>query len=259
VDEQEAELSGQLVQASKLATVGELAAGIAHEINNPLAIIAEESGLIRDMNDPRFGQSLTPDELNEHLDIIHQETFRCRDITRKLLGFVRQEAVDLAQHDIRKILDNVVDGMLGREFELSNIQVVKNYSPQVPEITTDRNQLEQVFLNLFKNAYDAMEGEGTLTIHAGSTPTHLNITISDTGCGMTNSQIEKIFMPFFTTKEVGKGTGLGLSVSYGIIKSLHGNIYVDSKPDVGSMFTVELPLLWERRSRRSEMVIKNKE
>ncbi|MCB2212287.1 hypothetical protein KQI52_09275 [bacterium] len=251
-DAQSAELSGQLVHAAKLATVGELAAGIAHEINNPLAIIAEETGLVRDLMDPRFGRSLSPAQLNEHLDIIHQATFRCRDITRKLLGFVRQESVNLGEHDVRQILDNVVDGLLGREFELSGIRVVKDYSPHVPEITTDRHLLEQVFLNLVKNAYDAMDGTGTLTLHVSATPACLSISVSDTGSGIPPELLEKIFMPFYTTKEVGKGTGLGLSVSFGIIKSLQGNIYVDSKPGVGSMFTVELPVVWKSSARTSD-------
>jgi two-component system NtrC family sensor kinase len=253
IDAQEAELSGQLVQAAKLATVGELAAGIAHEINNPLAIIAEEAGLVRDKLDPAMGFPLTDDDLRDHLANIHEAAFRARDITRKLLGFVRQTEVDLGHHNLRDILDHVVDGLLGSEIETSNIRVVRDYSPSIPGVLTDRNQIEQVLLNLVKNACDAMDGDGTLTLHVSATPTHVSASVSDTGCGMGPDLREKIFMPFFTTKDVGKGTGLGLSVSYGIVKSLRGDIYVDSKPGVGSMFTVELPLDWDapRRQERS--------
>lgn len=132
--------------------------------------------------------------------------------------------------------------MLGRELELSNIRVVRDYSPHLPEITTDRHQLEQVFLNIVKNAIDAMENEGTLTVHTSSIHSRVIISISDTGVGMTREQVDKAFLPFFTTKEVGKGTGLGLSVSYGIIKGLRGQISVDSELGRGSMFTIELPL-----------------
>ncbi len=242
-DQTEAELSGQLVQASKLASVGELAAGIAHEINNPLAIIAEEVGLVKDLTDPEFSQGLTREELLPHLQIVHDAAFRCRDITRKLLGFVRQTDVKLGRHNIQEIVDTVVDGFLGREFELSNIKVIKDYSPDMPEIFTDRNQLEQVFLNLVKNAFDAMEGEGTLTLHISHTIDKITVSVSDTGCGMSPEVLEKIFMPFYSTKEVGKGTGLGLSVSFSIIKNLGGQIYVDSKPGKGSMFAVELPIV----------------
>jgi two-component system NtrC family sensor kinase len=242
VDAQKAQLSGQFVQAAKLATVGELAAGIAHEINNPLAIIAEEAGLVRDKLDPEMGFPLTDDDLRDHLANIHDAAFRARDITRKLLGFVRQTEVELGHHDLREVLDHVVDGLLGSEIETSNVAVVRAYSPSIPDVLTDRNQIEQVLLNLVKNACDAMAGDGTLTLHVSATPTHVSASVSDTGCGIPPEMREKIFMPFFTTKEVGKGTGLGLSVSYGIVQSLHGDIYVDSKPGVGSMFTVELPI-----------------
>ncbi len=240
-DETEAELSGQLVQAAKLASVGELSAGIAHEINNPLAIITENVGLVKDLLDPEFSETISQEELMPHLDEIHNAAFRCRDITRKLLGFVRQTEVKLDKHNIHEILDNVVDGLLGSEFELSDINIDKNYCLNMKKIVTDRNQLEQVFLNLAKNAFDAMEGTGTFTIHTEKDDEGITVSMSDSGCGVTPEQLEKIFMPFFTTKEVGKGTGLGLSVSYGIVKSLGGDIYVDSKVGKGTIFTIKLP------------------
>ena len=161
----EAELSGQLVQAAKLASVGELAAGIAHEINNPLAIIAEEVGVIRDSLDPSLTESDDePLNLPEHLDYIHEAVFRCRDITRKLLTFVRQTEVRVEPHDLHEILDEVLDVMLGNELAISNVVVEREYDHRIPEIPTDRNQLAQVFVNLVKNAIDAMPGGGTLTV-----------------------------------------------------------------------------------------------
>ncbi len=242
MDQTEADLSGQLVRAAKLASVGELAAGIAHEINNPLAIIAEEVGLIQDLKNPEFRDSLTPKRLDRHLANIHDATFRCRDITRKLLGFVRQEEVKLEEADVQEILDGVVDGMLGSSISVTNVKVIKDYSLDLPRIVTDRGQLEHVFLNLVKNALDAMRGEGTLILHTSRTETGVAISVTDTGCGMSPETLERIFVPFFTTKEVGKGTGLGLSVSLGIVHGLGGQIFVSSKVGQGSRFTVDLPL-----------------
>jgi two-component system NtrC family sensor kinase len=243
VERHEAELSGQLVQAAKLASVGELAAGIAHEINNPLAIIAEEVGVLKDAIDPELIEEGDPPlDLPEHLDAIHEAVFRCRDITRKLLGFVRQTEVRLEQQDLHAILDDVLDGMLGNELAISSVVVVREYDSAVHPILTDRNQLVQVFVNLVKNAVDAMQpGGGTLTITTRHADGHVAIAIRDTGCGIAPDQLEQIFMPFYTTKDPGKGTGLGLSVSYTIIKTFGGTVRVDSAPGRGTTFTVELP------------------
>jgi two-component system NtrC family sensor kinase len=241
-EQHEAELSGQLVHAAKLASVGELAAGIAHEINNPLAIIAEEVGVLKDSLDPSLVQEGDePVDLPEHLDAIHEAVFRCRDITRKLLTFVRHTEVRVEPHLIREILDDVLDEMLGNELAISNVQVIRKYDTSITPILTDRNQLVQVFVNLIKNAMDAMPGGGTLTVTTARRGDKVAVSIRDTGCGMTPEQMEKVFLPFFTTKDPGKGTGLGLSVSYTIIQNFGGAFYVDSAPGKGSVFTVELP------------------
>jgi len=240
-DETEASLSGQLVHAAKLASVGELAAGIAHEINNPLAIIAEEVGLIKDLHSPEFAALMTPERLERHLGNIHDATFRCRDITRKLLGFVRQDEVKLEDHDIRVILDGVVDGMLGTSISLTNVEVVKEYARDLPQVLIDRGQIEQVFLNLVKNAVDAMEETGRLTLAVTGTAEAVTVSVTDTGVGLEPEQVERVFQPFYTTKEVGQGTGLGLAVSLGIVKNLGGNMFVQSSPGQGSRFVVELP------------------
>jgi len=239
----EAELSGQLVQAAKLASVGELAAGIAHEINNPLAIIAEEVGVLKDSLDPLLAEADDePLDVPEHLDAIHDAVFRCRDITRKLLTFVRQKEVRVEPHDLHDILDEVLDVMLGNELTISNVRVKRRYGSGIPEIQTDRNQLVQVFVNLVKNALDAMPGGGLITVNTVLRDDKVTVSVKDTGCGMSRAHLERIFMPFFTTKEPGKGTGLGLSVSYTIIQGFGGHFYVDSAPGRGSTFTVELPL-----------------
>ena len=240
-EQTEAELSGQLVQAAKLASVGELAAGIAHEINNPLAIIAEEIGLLKDMLDPELAENGEEMNLEQHLDIMHEAVFRCRDITQKLLTFVRKTEVKIATHDLHDILDEVIDGMLNNEIAISNIKVVRDYDSAIQPIVTDRNQLIQVIVNIIKNAIDAMTKDGVLTVQTVHKDDRVIFSVKDTGCGMTAEQLERVFTPFFTTKNPGKGTGLGLSVSFSIVKSFEGNIYVNSVPDQGSIFTVELP------------------
>ncbi len=241
VERHEQELSGQLAHAAKLASVGELAAGIAHEVNNPLAIIAEEVGLLKDMMDPALGGQISPPDLQEHLDIIQDAVFRCRDITRKLLTFVRKTDIKIEPHRVEKILDDVITGMLGSELLLGNVEIVKRYDDDPRMIMTDRNQLVQVFLNLVKNAFDAMPQGGTLTVETRHRDKDVVVVVRDTGCGMTPEQVKRAFLPFFTTKPPGKGTGLGLSVSASILKNFGGNIYVESAPGQGTQFTIELP------------------
>jgi two-component system NtrC family sensor kinase len=237
------ETRSQLEHASKLASVGELAAGIAHEINNPLAVISEESGLIMDYMSPEFNSSISKEELLDRLKTIQQSAFRCRDITRKLLNFVRRSELELAEHDVHDIIDGVVVGLLGPEIEVSNIEVVRNYDRNLPPLVTDANQLQQVVLNMLNNASDAIgDKPGTITITTGIDDDKIRVDIADTGHGMTPDQLERVFMPFFTTKEVGKGTGLGLSVSYGIIQSLGGTIEVTSEANEGSTFSILLPV-----------------
>jgi len=233
----------QLSHAAKLASVGELAAGIAHEINNPLASINEEAGLMKDLMDPSLGEPVKPEELKHYLDSIQESVFRCRDITRKLLGFVRKTDIELRHQNVHRLIDEVVDGLLGHELSVSNIKIVRTYATDIPELLTDGNQLEQVILNILNNAIDAMEDNpGTIRIKTKRAGNYVMIAISDTGKGMTLAQLENIFMPFFTTKEVGKGTGLGLSVSYGIVRNLGGKITVESEPGKGSEFTAVIPL-----------------
>jgi two-component system NtrC family sensor kinase len=232
----------QLEQASKLASIGELAAGIAHEINNPLAVINEEAGLIKDLINAEFGEPSPPEELLPHLGNIEESVLRCKRITHKLLGFVRKSDVDLVKLGVWKVIDDVVDGLLGRGFAVSNIEIIKRKGPEKLHILSDANQLQQVLLNILNNAVDALEGNpGTIVIATEKLDDFVSISISDSGKGMTPEEMSKIFLPFYTTKEVGKGTGLGLSVSYGIMKDLGGRIEVDSTEGVGSTFTLLLP------------------
>ena len=240
--EESDETKAQLEHVAKLAAVGELAGGIAHEINNPLAIISEEAGLLKDLMNPIYGQKITHEEIQEHLTNIYDAVFRCRDITRKLLGFVRKTDIKLREYNLNELIDNVLDGFLMREMAASNIEIVREYTEDIPRIVTDRNQLEQVLLNIINNAADAIEGAGRITLITGGDENTCSIAVKDTGKGIPADLLHKIFMPFFTTKEVGKGTGLGLSVSYGIVKSLGGKILVESEVGKGSVFTIRLPL-----------------
>jgi two-component system NtrC family sensor kinase len=233
----------QLEHAAKLASVGELAAGIAHEINNPLAIISEEAGLMKDLMSSEFGEPVKPNDLTEHLDNIQESVFRCRNITRKLLGFVRKSSMDLKPYDVNKLIDGVLDGFLSHEMTISNIEIIRDYGPDIPRLVTDSNQFQQVLLNIINNAADALESRpGKITVTTSLAGDNVNVAVSDTGKGMNEEQLSKIFMPFYTTKVVGKGTGLGLSVSYGIIKSLGGKIKVDSTLGKGSTFTIVMPV-----------------
>lgn len=241
----------QLEHAAKLASVGELAAGIAHEINNPLASINEEAGLMKDLISADFEQTATPEDLTNHLNSIQESVFRCRDITRKLLAFVRKTDTDLEPHDLNTLIDGVVDGLLGPEMAVSNVEIVKEYDTTIPKMVTDGHQLQQVLLNILNNALDALSGNsGVIAVATSANESDVRITISDNGSGMTADQLEKIFVPFFTTKEVGKGTGLGLSVSYGIVKNLGGTIAVESEKGKGSTFVITLPLGTIRDSQR---------
>ncbi len=233
----------QFEHAAKLASVGELSAGVAHEINNPLAVISTEVGLIKDMMDPELGGSYELDDIVPHLISIDEEVFRCRDITRKLMSFVRKTEIKLMPHSVNVLIDEITDAFWKQEIAVSNIEIEKNYQDNIPEIVTDANQMKQIFLNILTNAFDAITPPGKVTITTSSDHEgHISIAFSDTGKGITPQEMDQIFMPFFTTKEVGKGTGLGLSVSYSIVRSLGGKITVESILGKGSVFTVVLPV-----------------
>jgi two-component system NtrC family sensor kinase len=242
-DATRAQLSDNLLHASKLAAVGELASGIAHEINNPLAIINEEVGLIKDLTDPQFKLDVRLEDLSPHLDNIQDAVFRCRDITSKLLAFVRKTEVSPQRYALHDVIEKVVHDYYQRELAVSNIEIVRNYCRENPAIVADKTQLEQVFLNLINNAVDAIASYGRITITTALVPdSFVRIDVEDTGTGMTQDQLEKIFMPFYTTKQADRGTGLGLSISYAIIRGMGGEISVSSTWGKGSIFSISLPL-----------------
>ena len=240
-DTSKVDLQGQLFNAAKLASVGEMAAGVAHEINNPLAIVYEEAGMMRDILDPQFEQDLNPDDFRERLETIMAASIRGRTITRKLMAFARKHDEERELADINLILDNALS-IKETEFKVSNVEVRREYAEALPPVLVNLNQMEQVLLNLLNNARDAMAGPGHITVRSRLEGGCVCFDVEDSGCGMSAEQMERVFFPFFTTKGVGRGTGLGLSISYGIIKSLGGRIEVNSEQGAGTTFTVMFPV-----------------
>ena len=242
LEQERIDLKSQLYHANKLVSVGELAGGVAHEINNPLAIIESEAGVIRDMLDPAMGMEASPEAIRKELDEINKAVRRAKGVTQKILSFVRKTEPQLIESDINQLLDEAVAGVKEQEFKVSGIQLVKDYDTDLPKIYVDPDLLRQVFLNLLNNAGDVV-GEGdAITLKTETGENCVKITIADTGIGMSQEVLEKIFMPFYTTKEVGKGTGLGLLICLNIVEGFGGRIQVQSSPGKGSAFTMVLPL-----------------
>lgn len=241
-DQARADLRGQLFRAAKLVSIGEMAAGVAHEINNPLAIIYEEAGMLLDQLDPQFAQRVDSEELRERLNAVLEATMRGKVITRKLLAFARQTESGVEPSDLNRLVNRVLE-VKARELEVSNIAVATSLAEDLPLVLVNRNQIDQVLLNLLNNAQDAIQGGGRIDVRTSVANGLVRVEVGDTGCGMTEEHMENAFFPFFTTKDVGKGTGLGLSISYGIVKSMGGAIEVESEPGVGSVFTVLFPAL----------------
>ncbi len=234
-------LQHQLIHASKLAAIGELSTGIAHEINNPLAIIIATTGVIKDLLNPDFHLDASPEAIGKELAIIDSAAFRAKRITHQLLDLGRKSQPAMVQSDVHAILDDVLGGLKEREFQKKNIEIIRNYDPDVPAILIDPDAMRQVFLNLLNNAGDAIEGPGTITVTSGLADGFVRVTVKDSGEGIEPEYMKRIFDPFFTTKDVGKGTGLGLSVSRNIVELMGGRIDALSVKGAGSSFTVSLP------------------
>lgn len=228
-----------LLHSEKMASLGKLAAGVAHEINNPLGgILIFSKMLIEDLppEDPR----------KEDLERICEETSRCKEIVKGLLEFARQTSYKMELIDLNRTLVQGIS-LLENQALFHNIRIIKELSPNLPPIPANAGQLNQVFMNIILNAAEAMEGRGTLTISTRLGPERdmVIIEFADTGCGIKEEYLTRVFDPFFTTKEVGRGTGLGLSTSYGIVQKHQGRISVKSKEGEGTTFSVELPLKGE--------------
>jgi len=222
------------LQTSKMSALGRMAAGIAHEINNPMAgILLYSTNMVKKV--PEEGP------LKEGLEIIIHETLRCRTIIQDLLEFSRDKEPQRKSASINDVIEKALR-ILDNEFRLRHISVEKHLSRDIPDNLVDVNQMEQVFVNLLLNAIEAIQEKGRITIRIDMDPAHkyVKVEISDTGCGISPENMSNIFEPFFSTK--AKGTGLGLAVSYGIVRNHQGDIKVSSQPGRDTCFTIEIPL-----------------
>ncbi len=230
------EMQSVLVRSEKLASLGELVAGIAHELNNPLTGLMLHASFLS--GDPRLNDGLVED-----CQIVIHEAKRCSKIVKELLDFARVSDPQKLMQPINKIIDRTT-ALIEHHADFKDTNVIKEYDPDLPEALMDASQIEQVLINIMINASQAMPGGGELRIKTGvnASRDHVYVRIEDTGCGISEENIEKLFDPFFSTKG-HKGTGLGLSVSYGIIQSHSGDIVVESKLGKGTVFTITLPMM----------------
>jgi two-component system NtrC family sensor kinase len=235
----------KLLQSQKLAAIGELSAGIAHEINNPLAIIRQEAEWLLRL----FKKGTPPDAADMQTgltEIVHQVD-RSREITQNLLNFARRRQPVVQAVELNRIIEDMTL-LVEKTAQHSHITLVKDLSPDLPAIDSDAPLLRQVILNLLNNAIQATGPEGTVTVSTRPTDDNqVTVQVSDTGHGIPRENLAQIFDPFFTTKPQGKGTGLGLSICHGIVERLGGNISVASQEGQGSSFTIKLPRGLNRR------------
>jgi PAS domain S-box-containing protein len=234
--------SEKLIQTERLASLGELASGAAHELNNPLTSIIGFSQLLMERE--------VPDDIREDLTLINKEAQRAASVTRNLLTFGRKHAPAKEPNQINDILDDVLR-LRAYEHKANNIEIEKHLSPDLPEVMVDYFQMQQVFMNIIINAEYFMmnaHNRGTLAITTKERNDIVMIIFTDDGPGILPENLGRIFDPFFTTKEAGKGTGLGLSICHGIVTEHGGQIYATSQLGKGATIVVELPANAERRS-----------
>jgi two-component system NtrC family sensor kinase len=229
------ETEKELMHRERLASVGQLAAGVAHELNNPL-------GTILLYSDMMYKETAEDDPRRQDLKMIITEVNRCKNIVADLLNFARQHELLAEEMDLHKLIDEVILKSKARS-RFNKVEFVCQFDPKLPHIQADPAQLQQIFTNLFNNSAYAMGNAGTITISTqlrdGQT---VEIRVSDTGSGIPSDNLSKLFTPFFTTKPAGKGTGLGLSIIYGIIKLHHGQITVQSQVGQGTTMIITLPI-----------------
>jgi len=247
-DMEKREMKTQLILAGKLAEVGEMSTGIAHEINNPLQVMKSEVAMIQYLtqemsSDKPSGSIETLAQLKDAADQIGIQIDRCSTITRGLLDFARKQESKPEPIALANFIPQMVQ-LVDHRARLENVRIVQQIESQLPPVFGDANQLQQVFLNLFNNAIYALKGRPSpeIRIAVRWDGSAIKISVADNGCGFTPEQMEKAFIPFFTTKPVGQGTGLGLSTIYGIIKAMGGDITLTSEHGSGSEFVICLPL-----------------
>ncbi len=227
-------LEEQMVQTEKLTSLGLLAAGVAHEVNTPLAVISNYIQMLAK-------QLPSGDPRHQLIEKVIKQTFRASEIVNNLLNFSRTGALEFTEVNLNAVVEETLS-LVAHPFKTAQVQVTRNMQHELPPVLGSNNKLQQVFLNLFMNARDAMPAGGMVEVRTASNNGTVEIEITDTGSGIPRENLHRIFDPFFTTKSSGKGTGLGLSVSYGIIKEHSGKVDVRSTPDKGTSFRIEFPV-----------------
>jgi signal transduction histidine kinase len=219
-----------LIQSEKLASIGQLAAGVAHELNNPLANIS--------LNTEMLMRNCKDEVSAKKLNVIAENVDQAARIVRDLLDFSREAKLELEFLDVNEVLVKALESL---KYEIRDIKIVDNLDPNLPRVLGDRVRLKQVFTNIISNALHAMDNGGVLSISTRADKKFLEVRISDTGRGIPKEHLGKIFDPFFTTKGVGKGTGLGLAISYSIVEKHGGLIEVESEVGKGTTFIIKIP------------------
>jgi two-component system NtrC family sensor kinase len=242
-DREKEMMNEQVIEAGKLASIGELAAGIAHEINNPVAIMVEEAGWMEDLlAEEELGECKNIDEFKRALGQVKTQGVRCKEITYKLLSFARRTDPKMRDVQLNDLVEEIV-GISEQRARYSNVKITKHLLPDLPMVSASPSEMQQVFLNLINNAIDAIgPGGGTIDVATRVDGGFAIVDVADSGQGIPKSILPRIFDPFFTTKPVGKGSGLGLSICYGIVKKMGGRITVNSAVGIGTTFHVHVPL-----------------
>jgi two-component system, NtrC family, sensor kinase len=243
-DREKAALDAGLMQSGKMAALGKMAAGIAHEVNNPLAVIKEKVGWLKDLlSEEDISASENFAEFQDAITKIDHHVERAKKVTHRLLGFARRMEPVEEKVDINKTLSDTIS-FLENDARYKNIEIKTEYSETLPPTLSDSAQIQQVFLNIISNAIDAIGKDGEIVVKTSCNVSDKEVAVSihDNGPGIPNESLNRIFDPFFTTKEVGRGTGLGLSISYSIVEKLGGRIMVASEVGQGTVFTIYLPV-----------------